>query len=120
MHELTSERARSIVQTVAPGHELVSVTRARGSFTNDARILECRTPAGSGVRLVVKFLVDQPTYASRSAAAEFHALRLARAHGIPAPEPVYLDETGAVLGTPGIVTRFVEGRQVADPRDPTK
>lgn len=120
MHKLTTERAQSIVQTVAPGHQLVSVTPAHGSFTNDTRILDCRTLAGSDLRLVVKLMVAHPAFASQCAIAEFHALRLARAHCIPAPEPIYLDEIGGVLGTPGVVTRFVEGRQVADPRDPAK
>ena len=120
MHPLTTERAQAIVETVAPGHRVASVTPARGSFTNDARIFECRTPAGTRVRLVVKLLIDQPIYASRSAVAGFRGLQLARDHGVPAPEPIYMDETGSVLGAPGVVTRYVEGRQVADPRDPVE
>ena len=72
------------------------------------------------MRLVVKFLVDKPDYAARCARAQFHALGLARAHSVPAPEPVFLDETGEVLGVPGVVMRFVEGRLVASPGDPVK
>ncbi len=108
MYDLTIERAQSIVQTVASGHQLVSLTEARGSFTNDVRILECRNLAGSRVRLVVKFLIDEPASAPQQAVAEFQALRLARAHGIPVPETIYLDNVGEVLGVPGVVTRFVE------------
>ena len=116
MHDLTFERSRAIVQTVAPGHRLISVKPVPGSFTNCSRILECRTPAGSYVRLVVKLLIDDPDPARAS--ADYHGLRIARKHGIPAPEPLLLDETGSVLGMPGIVTAFVEGRQIADPEDP--
>ena len=72
------------------------------------------------MRLAVKFLVDNPEYAGRSAKAQFHALELAREHGVPAPEPLLLDETGEVFGVPGVVTRFVDGRQVANPLDPLK
>ncbi len=118
MHELTMEHAQSIVQTVDPGYKLVSVRPTLGSFTNDARILECRTRAGTLVRLVVKFLIDEPEEANRCAIAGFHALGLAQAHGVPVPEPIFLDEIGDVLGVPGIVTRFVEGRQAWNPRDP--
>ena len=118
MHELTMEHAQSIVQTVDPGYKLVSVRPTLGSFTKDARILECRTRAGTLVRLVVKFLIDEPEEANRCAIAGFHALGLAQAHGVPVPEPIFLDEMGDVLGVPGIVTRFVEGRQVWNPRDP--
>ena len=70
------------------------------------------------VRLVAKFLVDKPALASRIAAVSFHAANLAREHRVPVPEPLLLDETGEVLGVPGVVSRFVEGRQVADPKDP--
>ena len=52
------------------------------------------------------------------ATADFHGLRIARKHGIPAPEPVLLDSTGELLGVPGIVTTFVEGTQNANPSDP--
>ena len=119
-HEFTSARAESIVRVVAPDHRLVTVSPASGSFTNDVRILECRTRAGNHLRLVVKFMVDQPEYASRCATAQFRALTLVRAHGVPAPEPIFLDETGEVLGVPVDVNRFVEGRQVANPRDPVE
>ena len=118
MHKLTKEDAQSIVQTVDSGYKLVSVRPTLGSFTNDARILECRTRAGTLVRLVVKFLIDEPEEANRCAIAGFHALRLAQTHGVPVPEPILLDEIGDVLGVPGIVTRFVEGRQIWNPRNP--
>ena len=91
---------------------------AFGSFTNDVRILDCRTPEGHTRRLVVKFMVDQPEYSVRNATSHYHALRLAREHEIPAPEPIYLDETGDILGAPGLVMGFIAGRQVADPVDP--
>ncbi len=120
MYDLATERAQSIVQTIAPGYQLLAVKPTQGSFTNDARILECGTPGGSHVRLVVKFLIDEPDSASLCAIAHFHALGLSLAHGVPVPEPVYVDETGGVLGVPGVVTRFVEGRQVANPRDPVE
>ena len=69
------------------------------------------------MRLVVKLLTDEPDPARAS--ADYHGLRIAREHGIPAPEPLLLDETGSLLGVPGIVTAFVEGRQIADPENPT-
>ncbi len=115
-HDLTIERSHAIVKAVAPGHELTAVKPVLGGFTNYSRILECRTPAGSCLRLVVKLLTDDPDPARAS--ADYHGLRIAREHGIPAPEPLLLDETGSVLGMPGIVTAFVEGGQIASPRDP--
>ena len=114
------ERAQRIAEAIDPRLRVVSTAPATGSFTNDARILECRTPAGSRLRLVAKFLVDKPELASRIAAVSFHAASLAREHGVPVPEPLFLDETGEVLGVPGVVSRLVEGSQVANPESPEK
>jgi hypothetical protein len=98
MEPLTTERIETIVRTVLPGHRLVSSTRASTSFTNDAMILECATPAGNRIKLAVKLLVDNPASAPRSAVASYQAMLLAKKHGVPVPEPVYLDETGETLG----------------------
>lgn len=48
---------------------------------------------------------------------EFHALRLLQKQGIPVPAPLLLDETGDMLGLPGIVTAFVEGAPIALPAE---
>ena len=64
---------------------------------------------------MVKRLTEDPDPAR--ATADFHGLRIAREHGIPSPQPILLDAEGEVLGTPGIVSRFVEGKQVARPDD---
>ena len=112
------ERLASVViDAVAPGHRLVSVTPAKAAFTNSVQIVDTLSPAGSRLRLVVKRMTDEPD--PERATADFHGLRIARKHGIPAPEPVLLDATGEVLGVPGIVTTFVEGTQNANPSDPT-
>ena len=100
------------------------MSQASVGFTNDVRIVECRDYVGHILRLVVKVMVDPHESAhvpsmSERACADYHALKLVRAHGIPAPEPIYLDESGQLLGGPGIVTRLVEGRQVAAPDDVT-
>jgi aminoglycoside phosphotransferase (APT) family kinase protein len=44
-----------------------------------------------------------------SRAAEFHVLARAFAAGLPVPEPLLLDASGAQLGTPGFVMREVPG-----------
>ena len=111
-----SSRARRILDTAAPGHRLLSVTAATAAFTNAVHVLDTVSPKGDRLRLVVKRMIDDPD--PQRATAEFHGLRIARSHGIPAPEPVLLDATGEVLGAPGIVTAFVRGAQIANPEDP--
>ena len=109
-------RAQCVVDTVARGNRLLSITPARAAFTNVVDVLDTDSPDGQSRRLVVKRMTDEPD--PERATADFHGLQIARRHGIPAPEPVFLDATGELLGVPGIVTRFVRGRQIANPEDP--
>ncbi len=113
---LDCELAQRILEEIAPRHRLTSVANARAAFTNAVHILEATSPRGRTDRFVVKRLTDEPD--PERADAEYDGLRIARRHGIPVPEPVLLDATGELLGTPGVVTTFVEGRQIADPEDP--
>ena len=115
MNELTSEQFQLIVETVAPGHRLLSSTPAAAAYTNSVHVLKCVSPSGNDLRLAVKRMTDDPD--PERATADFHGLRIARKHGIPAPEPLYLDRTGDLLGIPGIVTGFIEGEQVSHPED---
>ena len=108
--------AQLILDTVAPGQHLLDVSPAAAAFTNSVQVLDTLSPAGNRLRLVVKRMTDDPDPAR--ATADFRGLQIARRHGIPAPEPIYLDSTGELLGTPGIVTTFVEGTQIASPENP--
>ena len=116
MMRLGLGRAQLILDAVAPGHRLLSVVPARAAFTNSVHVLNTVSPAGGRLRLVVKRMTDDPD--PERATADYDGLRIARKHGIPAPEPLLLDATGEMLGVPGIVTTFVEGVQIASPEDP--
>ena len=48
---------------------------------------------------------------------EFQALRILQRAGVPAPKPLLLDETGDLLGLPGIAVAFVAGRQIEPPTE---
>ena len=115
MNELTDEQFQRIVETVVPGHRLLSATPAQAAYTNSVHILRCASSGGNETRLAVKRMSDDPD--PERAAADFHGLRIARNHGIPAPEPLHLDRTGELLGLPGIVTGFIEGEQISRPKD---
>jgi aminoglycoside phosphotransferase (APT) family kinase protein len=49
---------------------------------------------------------------------EYQALLWLHQHQRPAPEPVFLDDTGALLGGPGLATRFLPGSPILDPPYP--
>ena len=111
-------RAQLVVDSVAPGSRLISIAPATAAFTNAVHVLNTVSSNGQRRRFVVKRMTDEPD--PERATADFHGLQIARRHGIPAPEALLLDAMGEVLGTPGIVTRFVQGRQIANPEDPVK
>ena len=113
---LDLSRARRILDAAAPGHRLLSITPATAAFTNSVHVLDTVSPKGHGLRLVVKRMIDDPD--PQRATADYYGLHIARSHGIPTPEPILLDATGEVLGTPGIVTTFVRGKQIANPESP--
>ena len=113
---LDEDRARLILNAAVPGLRLVSISAARAAFTNSVHVLDTESRGGHRLRLVVKCLTDEPD--PERAAAEFHGLRIAHRRGLPVPEPVFLDRAGNLLGSPTIVTTFVEGRQIANPADP--
>lgn len=115
MTELTNQQFQLIVHAVAPGLRLLSATPATAAYTNSVHILHCVSPTGNETRLAVKRMTDDPD--PERATADFYGLRIARMHGIPAPEPLYLDTTGDLLGLPGIVSGFIEGEQVSRPDD---
>ena len=115
---LDFSRAQRVLDAVVPGSRLLSIAPASAAFTNAVDVLDTVSPAGQRNRLVVKRLTDEPD--PERATADFRGLRIARRRSIPAPEPLLLDATGEVLGLPGIVTRFVQGRQIANPEDPIK
>ena len=86
-----------------------------GSFSNHTHLVEARLPGGETLKCVVRrYQVFGDYDRGQKARREFKAFELMNRSGIPSPEPLYLDDTGLLLGAPGIVTRFVEGRLELD------
>jgi aminoglycoside phosphotransferase (APT) family kinase protein len=100
---------------IAPGSEAASTTPAPGSFSNHTHILEYRSKEGGVHKLVVRrYKVFGDYDRGEKAGREFKTFELLNRHRVPAPEALLLDETGDILGMPGIVTRFVEGSLMLD------
>ena len=108
--------ARTLLARIAPGSALLGVGPLPGSFSNDTQVVRARTPAGEQVSLVVRRYVIFGDYdRGEKARREFRAIQLALSHDSPSPEPLLLDDTGAILGSPGIVTRLVPGALRLEP-----
>jgi len=115
---LPNETALDILEKIAPASRLRSVELLAGSFSNHTHLVEASLPDGGTLRLVVRRYQEYGDYdRGEKARREFKAFELIRACGIPGPEALLLDDTGEILGVPGIVTRFVPGALRLDAPD---
>ncbi len=112
---LDSDFVQPLLDLVCPGHRFESATPAGAAYTNRVHIVRAASPGGQRILLVIKQLTD--SLDSERATAEFQGLTIAHRRGIPVPEPLFLDADGSFLGVPGLVTGFIEGRQVMKPGD---
>jgi aminoglycoside phosphotransferase (APT) family kinase protein len=111
--------ACDVLAVVAPGSTLDRIGPLPGSYSNYTHVVFARSAAGTRSRFVIRRYAVFGSYdRGEKARREFLTLELLREYGIPAPTPLYLDQTGELLGIPGIVTAYVPGRQVHRPPDP--
>jgi aminoglycoside phosphotransferase (APT) family kinase protein len=91
-----------------------------GSFSNHTHLVETCLPGGEILKCVVRrYQVFGDYDRGEKARREFKAFELINRAGIPSPESIFLDDTGGLLGAPGIVTRFVPGELLLDaPAEP--
>jgi len=117
---LTHELVQGLLKEIAPGSNLLTFNLLPGSFSNSTHIVEARLANGSDFKFVVRrYAVFGDYDRGEKARREFKTYEVLHQYGIPAPEPLYLDDTGTLLGTPGIVTRFVPGRlMLSAPENP--
>lgn len=112
---LSEQTARALLDLLAPGSKLISVTVPDGSFSNYTHIVTSQLMDGSPWRVVVRrYKIFGDYDRGEKAHREFRTFKLLHRHHVPAPAALYLDETGEVLEIPGIVTSFVEGRLMLD------
>ncbi|MCA9985798.1 MAG: phosphotransferase [Anaerolineales bacterium] len=110
---------QAILNTVAPGATFVALRPLEGDFSNTTQLIEATAADGAPLRLVSRRYAIFGDYdRGEKARREFQTLQLLSRHNVPAPEPIFLDDTGATLGSPGIVTGFVPGKLLLDPPYP--
>jgi aminoglycoside phosphotransferase (APT) family kinase protein len=61
-----------------------------------------------------EILAQIPDVAQR----EFRLLEIVRAAGVPAPEPLYVDQSGDILATSFLVRDYIDGRPELSPQNP--
>jgi aminoglycoside phosphotransferase (APT) family kinase protein len=109
----------ALLDRLAPGSSLIAVHEPPGSVSNYTHVLEAQDACGSTFRLVLRRYAIFGSYdRGEKAAREYKTYELVREQGIAAPQPLYLDRDGELLGVPGIVTSYVPGQLVLSPSDP--
>ncbi len=112
------EAVHALLEVIAPGSTLSAIRPIEGDFANDAYMVQARPATGLPMRVVIKSYVECGTERSEKARLEFRTLEWLQEHSVPAPKPLYLDESGALLGTPSIVTSCVDGKHIMLPSNP--
>lgn len=113
---LSQDMVEALLEKVAPGAFLQSWALFAGSFSNETSRLLIKTAVGAESSLVIRRYAVFGSYdRGEKASREFRTLQLLQQHNVPAPAPLLLDTNGELLGSPGIVTSYVPGRQVITP-----
>lgn len=110
--------ALALLEEIIPGSTLCSIRPVLGEFYNRQFYLDARSKEGEELHYVVKRYQGERDFCIRRSFVEYHALCWLHQHKRPVPEPVYLDRTGALLGSPILVTRFLPGSPILDPPYP--
>jgi aminoglycoside phosphotransferase (APT) family kinase protein len=107
----------NLISRLAGDGEPVVSFEPLGSFSNDTSLVVLRFASGTTERLVLRRQSSTGETAERRIRAEFGTLQLLQSTPVPVPTPRFMDPTGEVLGRPGIVTSYVQGNQILDPKD---
>ena len=117
LRPLAKSAAEAVAAKLRPGNTVLSMSLLPGSFSNSTWSVTLRDPSGDEETLAVRRYRGGWSEPAPRARREFEVFRLLHGGPVPVPQPLLLDETGELLGAPGIVTSFVEGRQVIAPPD---
>lgn len=107
---LPKERIQALLERIESGSSLLKVDLLPGSFSNHTHLVEACLASGNPYKIVVRrYKIFGDYDRGEKARREFKTFELLNKHKVPAPEAMLLDDSGDILGSPGIVTRFVEG-----------
>jgi aminoglycoside phosphotransferase (APT) family kinase protein len=110
--------AQELIDQILPGGTVSSIHVVTGDFYNRLFYLDAHSAAGKEQHYVVKLYQGNRDYGIQQSRVEYQALCWLYQHGRPVPEPLFLDDSGQVLGGPGVVTRFMPGSPLVAPPYP--
>lgn len=117
---LQEATAQDVLRHLFPGSTLTAIRPLAGSDSNATYLVTAQSPAGDEIALVVRrYKIFYHYDRGEKARREYRLFTLLHQSEVPVPEPLLLDDSGAILGSPGIVTRYVPGALEMHPADPT-
>ena len=115
IENFSEQKAHTLLDILAPGSKLASITVPDGSFSNFTHVLEAPLKDGNAHKVVARRYKVFGNYdRGEKARRAFKTFQLLNRYQVPAPEALLLDDTGATLGSPGIVVSFVPGHLEMD------
>lgn len=119
-NDLVSEQtANAVLNRLFPSSILKTITPLAGSFANATCLVTATSPDDSLIEIVIRRYAVFGNYdRGEKARREYRLYGLLDQSSVPVPEPLLLDDTGAVLDSPGIVTRYVRGLLDMTPANP--
>src|SRR5687768_11269395 len=101
------DTVRAVLDVVAPVNSGFSVHPLAGSYSNHTHLVKIEFADSSPQQIVLRRYNEANGNCISKARREFQTLKLLERQNFPAPRPLYLDDAGDLLGSPGIITEFV-------------
>ena len=109
---LSRDSVRAVLDVVAPTNVAFSIHPLDGSYSNHTQLVKIEFADKKSQQMVVRRYNKANGDIIGKARREFKTLEWLHHQDIPAPKPLYLDDDGTLLGSPGIITEFVPGTQI--------
>jgi len=115
---LPTRLLQAIAARTFPGSKLLHASRLHGGLSAHMTLLIIEREDGLNQQIIVR-QPGEETLASRPHAAldEFRLLEILHSHGMPTPEPYYLDQSGQIMATPYLVVEYIPGKVDFTPTD---
>lgn len=109
---------QALVQRIYPGGALLRTWPLTGGVSAQITALEVRSPDGSTTKLIVRQHgeIDR-AHNPHIARDEYRLLQIAEAHGLAAPRPYAVDDSGELFPNPALAIEFVDGETDFAPND---
>ena len=108
----SQDSVSTLLKIILPTGTTFTIHELAGSYSNHTHLIEAETVEKTIKRFVLRRYAGNGDERAKKARREYETLKLLRAHQVPVPNPLYIDEEGLVLYSPGIVTEFVNGHLI--------